>query len=1069
MKRLIALSAASLWLLRSFAGDTPPPVIHGFSVSNNVKTFQFTPAPAIQQYQIKSGSNLSAPLTNDNSGGVSNFTYRTTNATGMNFYSVAATPMSSNDLLSVNLLNRIAYGPTPDELARVKAIGPQAYIAEQLAPENIVDTYDSYVTHVTNGISAPEVPTWRFLSYTGFFSSSNLYLYLTAPGAEYIDDISLVPLTNFPVSTNYTTNINGSVTNVVTNVVTSFAASTNVLFNGDFESGAIAPWTVGANAINSTVTNNPVYAGNYSLRLAAAVGASGAGHLQQNMTNLWFRYDNSSTRAVLSFWYLESPTSKNIKTRLSGSGVVASGNNEPPAPEWVYATATGLAEGNPTIYIYLSGSGEAYIDDMQLVSGTVAGVGPNRLRNGDFETPLGSTNWNLTANFSNSVISTNFSRTGSGSLKVVATAAGAGNGNAIFQTNIFITNLQPYTVSFWYLPPTRSRTLTVRFSGADAGDATFQSYEPGSTPGNVRRLLDSIGTPSFVDGSVAVTSFGGAQLHDLRSYHVNSAVQSKRQLIEVLLQFLENHFVTQHGKSYDYLDRFYDDGTLIDKLATDWEYRERVRWQAALLNPNCTFYDLLKIHVESPAEIVYLDTVDSRGNGNNIANENYAREIMELFCMGVDNGYDQYDITVMSRAWTGWSVEIVDPENMDNPFAPQSQRIGFYPGVGSSSVSNLIGVWTFNYKMANHGTNRAPIWSEWDTNSPATNPRPIGSAAYPHAGGQSKVVPARFGPPWAGQPYRLVIPPGRTSTVTNGILDGYDITTHIANLPFTMEYISVKLCRLFVHDNFPNPNTLPGSAEGAFYDYTNPNRSAEAELVRQCMVAWNTPGLDGRKGNIRQVLNAIFSSDLFRSHGGSLQKVKTPVEFAVSAIRALQSTNTSGVPFARTDGYSISGRSRSASSSPLTRMGSMMLFDRDAPDGYPETAAPWISSGTLAERTRFIQTYLMAVGDANKNDGISGGNNNVSDPVGLLKAKLPSGSWSDPGAVADFFLGILFPSEGAGNLQDFRALAIDFLNTNDNGVGTSSFASLVNTTPAYDSRVRALVAALMSSPRFQEQ
>ena len=46
------------------------------------------------------------------------------------FYSVAATPMSSNDLLSVNLLNRIAYGPTPDEMARVKAIGPQAYIAE---------------------------------------------------------------------------------------------------------------------------------------------------------------------------------------------------------------------------------------------------------------------------------------------------------------------------------------------------------------------------------------------------------------------------------------------------------------------------------------------------------------------------------------------------------------------------------------------------------------------------------------------------------------------------------------------------------------------------------------------------------------------------------------------------------------------------------------------------------------------------------------------------------------------------------------------------------------------------
>lgn len=150
-------------------------------------------------------------------------------------------------------------------------------------------------------------------------------------------------------------------------------------------------------------------------------------------------------------------------------------------------------------------------------------------------------------------------------------------------------------------------------------------------------------------------------------------------------------------------------------------------------------------------------------------------------------------------------------------------------------------------------------------------------------------------------------------------------------------------------------------------------------------------------------------------------------------------------------------------------MGSMMLFDRDAPDGYPEIGSSWISSGTLAERVRFIQTYLMVVGDANKNDGISGGNNNISDPVGLLKAKIPAGSWNNAGAVADFFLANLFPAEGAGNLQSYRTLAMNFLDTNDNGVGTSLFSSLNNTTTAYDSRVRAMVAMLMSLPRFQEQ
>ena len=1063
MKRLITCAAVGLCLLSCLASDTPPPVLQGIVVSNGTKTVTFTPAPAIEAYTVRSGANV-AQLSNDSTVVLNGASFKVTNAQPMRFYSLGATPMTSNDLLSVNLLNRLAYGPTPDELVRVRTMGPQAYIAEQLAPESLVETHDAYISQTTNGVPPSGAPEWRFASYTGFFSSSNLYSYLTAAGAAYIDDISLVPLTNYFV-TNYTTNIAGMITNVTSNVVTLSTASTNILWNGDFESGSFAPWVVTPNMINSTVTNDFAHSGAYSMHMVSAgVGTTEGNSIYQRLTNLWFRFDNSSTRGTLSFWYLPSPTSQNLKLRLSGSGIVGTGNGETPAPQWIYATYTGVATATPTIYAYLSGAGECYIDDLKLVVGSVPNVGSNLLRNADFESPLNTNNWNMTADFTGSFISSNFSHSGAGSLKIVATGGGAGNGDSIFQTNLpSITNLATYTVSFWYLPPTRGRTLTVRLSGSSQA-GLLSANEPGGSAGSIRRRLDNIWQASIEDGSITVNSVGGANLHDLRAYHVLNAVSAKRQLIEVLLQFLENHFVTQHSKSVDYFDRFYDGGTLEDIFATDWEYRERTKWQAALLNPDCNFYDLLKIHIESPAEIVYLDSVDSKGNGANVANENYAREIMELFCMGVDNGYDQLDIVALSRAWTGWSVDIVDAENINNPHAPQSQRVGFYPGNGTSGTSNLIGVWTFNYKPGSHGTNRAPIWSNWDPASPQTNPKPLGSAAYPYASGQSKIVPPRFGAPWAGQPYRLVIPGGRTTSTTNGILDGYEVTAHIANLPFTMEYLSVKLCRLFVHEGFPNPNTFVGSAEYNFYDYTNPNRSAEAELVRQCMVAWDTP-VNGRKGNIRAVLNTIFNSDLFRSHGGSLHKVKTPVEFAVSAVRALQSTNSAT---GGTDGYSISGRSRTASSAPLTRMGSMMLFDRDAPDGFPEAGAPWISSGTLAERVRFIQTFLMTITDTNKNDSITGGNFNLSDPVALLKAKTPSGSWNNAGAVADFFLANLFPAEGAGNLQSYRSLAISFLDTNDNGVGQSLFSGLVNVT-AYDSRVRATVAMLMTLPRFQEQ
>jgi uncharacterized protein (DUF1800 family) len=38
-------------------------------------------------------------------------------------------------------------------------------------------------------------------------------------------------------------------------------------------------------------------------------------------------------------------------------------------------------------------------------------------------------------------------------------------------------------------------------------------------------------------------------------------------------------------------------------------------------------------------------------------NENYARELLELHTLGVDNGYSQFDVTEVARVLTGWSVQ----------------------------------------------------------------------------------------------------------------------------------------------------------------------------------------------------------------------------------------------------------------------------------------------------------------------------------------------------------------------------------------------------------------------------
>jgi uncharacterized protein (DUF1800 family) len=556
-----------------------------------------------------------------------------------------------------------------------------------------------------------------------------------------------------------------------------------------------------------------------------------------------------------------------------------------------------------------------------------------------------------------------------------------------------------------------------------------------------------------------------ATIDDFRAWHVLRAVGAKRQLLEVLLQFFENHFVTQFSKSDDYFDQFYDGEVNEPHIAAQFEYLENQKWRAALLNPTCTFYDMLKISAESPAMIIFLDTVTSKGNGSNIANENYARELMELFTMGVDNGYTQNDITAMSRSWTGWTLQIVDPTNAFNPFAARTTNNLAGVTNNFTTVSNLAGVWAFNFASGSHDTNRSKV---------------LFTNAF---------VPTRFGAPYTTKLYPPNTTPGKyqltiptTRTGTNGIQDGYDVINFLPTLPFTEEFISIKLCRLFVHDDFPNPSNDTNNPAYDFYNYAAGNLSPEAQLVRDCMTAWEN---SSPKGQLRPVLQTIFNSDLFRSHGGSMQKVKTPLEYAVSAVRALRSsTNGTFLPnsySADTDGRNIVNAITSGGNleSPLNRMGGMSLFDRAAPDGYPEDAPFWLSAGSLAERIRFVQSFSTAVG-LNGHTGTSAtstndaGNNTYCSPVSLIVSKLPATSRTNATAVVDYVMGLIYPGEGLGNLNQSRTAAINFLNDGsvDSPVSATPFANLAVSgvsTSAYDIRVRGMIGYLLSLQRFHEQ
>ena len=85
------------------------------------------------------------------------------------------------------------------------------------------------------------------------------------------------------------------------------------------------------------------------------------------------------------------------------------------------------------------------------------------------------------------------------------------------------------------------------------------------------------------------------------------------------------------------------------------------------------FGALLLAVSQDPAMMIWLDTVLNRvrPGSADVANENYAREVMELYSLGVDNGYTQQDISNLARAFSGWTYTPLDIQT--DPNNPNSQ------------------------------------------------------------------------------------------------------------------------------------------------------------------------------------------------------------------------------------------------------------------------------------------------------------------------------------------------------------------------------------------------------------
>jgi uncharacterized protein (DUF1800 family) len=129
----------------------------------------------------------------------------------------------------------------------------------------------------------------------------------------------------------------------------------------------------------------------------------------------------------------------------------------------------------------------------------------------------------------------------------------------------------------------------------------------------------------------------------------------------------------------------------------------------------------------------------------------------------------------------------------------------------------------------------------------------------------------------------------------------------LAAHPSTARHISYKLAQRFVADEPP-----------------------PALVARAAKVFTDT------RGDLRQVVRTIVTSPEFFSPDAIRAKVKTPLEFVVSAVRATGATVTNGQPLVIA----------------MRNLG-MPLYGCQPPTGYSTTADAWVNTGSLLNRMNF--------------------------------------------------------------------------------------------------------------------
>jgi uncharacterized protein (DUF1800 family) len=253
---------------------------------------------------------------------------------------------------------------------------------------------------------------------------------------------------------------------------------------------------------------------------------------------------------------------------------------------------------------------------------------------------------------------------------------------------------------------------------------------------NFERVPDTvdslIGTPGYVNVTTRGQFSPASTIVDARQRWLFRMVHTDRPLQEKMTLFWHNHFATGYNKIAGALGTTEGARYLAAKASED---PGGVRGQLEMLRDNAlgNFRDILVAIAKDTAMLVWLD---GRTNTKAKPQENFAREVMELFTVGVGN-YTEQDVYAGARVFTGWNL----------------QQIG--------SAIDGSRHYEFIYNANQHETSAKTF-------------------SFPIYASGSNTIPAR--------------------AAADGQQDGLDLINALAGNPNTARYLATKLYRFFVSE-----------------------------------------------------------------------------------------------------------------------------------------------------------------------------------------------------------------------------------------------------------------------------